>query len=103
MLIGRDVSTVLEPELREAFAQALETTEGVQVAGWALEAHGLERVHARLADGRVIRAEIRPDAFLSRMFPVGGGLSVARFELRLPADSPPGYADISPARAAPPG
>lgn len=32
VLIGRDVSTVLEPELREAFAQALETTEGVQVA-----------------------------------------------------------------------
>ena len=32
VLIGRDVSSVLEPELREAFVAALEATEGVQVA-----------------------------------------------------------------------
>jgi hypothetical protein len=95
-------STSLLPRLPLAFG-SLDTPaherfsaapDGVQVAGWALEAHGLERVHARLADGRVIRAEIRPDAFLSRMFPVGGGLSVARFELRLPADSPPGWVEF---------
>ncbi|MCI0916285.1 cache domain-containing protein [Pseudomonas stutzeri] len=32
VLIGRDVSSVLEPELREAFVAALGATEGVQVA-----------------------------------------------------------------------
>lgn len=32
VLIGRDVSTVLEPELRDAFVQALEASEGVHVA-----------------------------------------------------------------------
>lgn len=59
VLIGRDVSAVLEPELREAFAQALEATEGVQVAdyrwmNWRDGREELKRVYFQRVGDRFI-------------------------------------------------
>lgn len=59
VLIGRDVNAVLEPELREAFAQALEATEGVQVAdyrwmNWRDGREELKRVYFQRVGDRFI-------------------------------------------------
>lgn len=59
VLIGRDVSTVLEPELREAFVQVLESTEGVQVAdyrwlNWRDGREELKRVYFQRVGERFI-------------------------------------------------
>lgn len=59
VLIGRDVNSVLEPELREAFAQALEATEGVQVAdyrwmNWRDGREELKRVYFQRVGDRFI-------------------------------------------------
>lgn len=64
VLIGRDVSTVLEPELREAFQRALSSKEDDQV-------HSAEYRWMNLRDGRVERKKVFYQRVGERVIAVG--------------------------------